>query len=86
MILCYPTDTKKKKKNKSHLKKAPKPDIPCILFNMKIRMQHKGSTFLTLSRSFPVPNTKPASMFPIPVANWPNAPAVHVCESVPKRT
>jgi len=33
-----------------------------------------------------VPNTKPASVFPIPVANWPNAPAVQVCESVPNKT
>ena len=40
----------------------------------------------TFNRLFPVPNTKPASVIPIPVANWPNAPAVHVWESVPKRT
>lgn len=33
-----------------------------------------------------MPNTKPASVFPIPVANWPNAPAVQVCESVPNKT
>ena len=28
---------------------------------------------------------KPASVLPMPVANWLNAPAMQVCESVPKR-
>ncbi len=36
--------------------------------------------------SLPVPMMKPASVLPTPVANWPNAPALHVCESVPNRT
>lgn len=43
-------------------------------------------TIVTFSRSFPVPKTKPASVFPIPVANWPKAPALHVWESVPTKT
>jgi len=33
-----------------------------------------------------VPRTKPASVLPMPVANWLNAPAMHVCESVPNST
>lgn len=36
--------------------------------------------------SLPVPMTKEASVFPIPVANCPKAPALHVCESVPNNT
>ena len=40
----------------------------------------------TFTQSFPVPRIKAASVFPIPVANSPKAPAVQVCESVPKRT
>lgn len=40
----------------------------------------------TLSRTFPVPITKPASVLPIPVANCPNAPALQVWESVPSKT
>ena len=39
----------------------------------------------TLMSNFPVPMTKPASVLPMPVANWLNAPAMQVCESVPKR-
>lgn len=39
-----------------------------------------------LINSLPVPMTKEASVFPIPVANCPNAPALHVCESVPNST
>lgn len=40
----------------------------------------------TLISSLPVPRMKPASVLPMPVANCPNAPALHVCESVPKST
>ena len=40
----------------------------------------------TLRSNFPVPITKPASVLPMPVANSLNAPAMQVCESVPKRT
>ena len=40
----------------------------------------------TLTSSLPVPITKPASVLPMPVANAPSAPCVHVCESVPKIT
>ena len=40
----------------------------------------------TLMSSLPVPRMKPASVLPTPVANWPNAPALQVWESVPKRT
>jgi len=40
----------------------------------------------TRSRIRPVPMTKAASVLPMPVANWLNAPAVHVCESVPTST
>ena len=36
--------------------------------------------------NLPVPITKPASVLPMPVANWLNAPAMHVCESVPNNT
>ena len=36
--------------------------------------------------NLPVPMTKPASVLPMPVANSLNAPAMHVCESVPKST
>lgn len=40
----------------------------------------------TLMRSLPVPRMKPASVFPMPVANWPKAPALQVWESVPNST
>ena len=40
----------------------------------------------TFNHSLPVPIIKAASVLPIPVANSPKAPAVHVCESVPKST
>ena len=40
----------------------------------------------TLTQSIPVPIIKAASVFPIPVANSPKAPAVHVWESVPNKT
>ena len=40
----------------------------------------------TFTRSFPVPSTKAASVLPMPVANSLKAPAVQVCESVPKST
>ena len=40
----------------------------------------------TLTSSLPVPMMKPASVLPMPVANSPNAPAMQVCESVPKST
>ena len=40
----------------------------------------------TFNSNLPVPNTKPASVLPMPVANSPNAPAMHVCESVPSKT
>ena len=33
-----------------------------------------------------MPRMKPASVFPMPVANWPKAPALQVCESVPNST
>lgn len=39
-----------------------------------------------LISSLPVPKTNEASVFPMPVANCPNAPALHVCESVPNKT
>lgn len=39
-----------------------------------------------LISNFPVPMTKDASVLPMPVANCPNAPALHVCESVPNNT
>lgn len=41
---------------------------------------------LTLSKIFSAPSTKPASILPIPNTNCPNAPAVHVWESVPTKT
>src|SRR5436305_6405421 len=40
----------------------------------------------TFTHSLPVPMMKPASVLPMPVANSPNAPAVQVWLSVPKRT
>ncbi len=40
----------------------------------------------TLMSSLPVPITKPASVLPMPVANWLKAPAMQVWESVPKST
>ena len=40
----------------------------------------------TLMSSLPVPRMKPASVLPMPVANCPKAPALHVCESVPNST
>ena len=40
----------------------------------------------TLIKSFPVPRMNPASVLPMPVANCPKAPALHVCESVPNNT
>ncbi len=43
-------------------------------------------TLPTLISSLPVPRMKPASVLPTPVANWPNAPALQVCESVPNST
>ena len=33
-----------------------------------------------------MPRMKPASVLPMPVANCPKAPALHVCESVPNKT
>ena len=40
----------------------------------------------TFNQVFPVPSTKPASVFPMPVANSPKAPAVQVWLSVPSST
>ncbi len=40
----------------------------------------------TFTQSLPIPMIRAASVLPIPVANSPNAPAVQVCESVPKST
>jgi hypothetical protein len=45
----------------------------------------KGMLSGTLINSLPVPRMKLASVLPIPVANWLKAPAMQVCESVPKR-
>ena len=38
----------------------------------------KTDASFVLGKIFPLPNTKPASVLPIPLANWPTAPAVHV--------
>ena len=60
---------------------------PCRNTLIPARNACKASlTAHTLMRSLPVPRIKPASVFPMPVANWPNAPALQVCESVPKST
>ena len=40
----------------------------------------------TLMSSLPVPTMNPASVLPMPVANWPKAPALQVWESVPNNT
>lgn len=62
------------------------PNIKAASHNKGLIISVENMLFQTLSKSFPVPNTKPASVFPIPVANWPKAPAVHVWESVPSKT
>ena len=46
----------------------------------------EGEQALTLMSNLPVPRMNPASVLPMPEANWPNAPALQVCESVPNIT
>ena len=51
-----------------------------------LRLCGAGTGALALISSLPVPKMKPASVLPMPEANWPKAPALQVCESVPKST
>ena len=47
---------------------------------------HASVDDFTLMSSLPVPRMKPASVLPMPEANWPKAPALQVWESVPNST
>lgn len=48
------------------------------LYRDNIILKTSGHMSQTFSNILPVPKTKPASVLPIPVANWPNAPALQV--------